>query len=87
LFYAKIGKERSFRPTIGIHSLHDITYDNGTKVVDLAIGNGLRVKSTIFPHKNIHKGTWMSPDDRYSNKIDYILVNERFANNIKDVRT
>ncbi|KAL4126602.1 hypothetical protein QTP88_010814 [Uroleucon formosanum] len=33
------------------------------KIVDLAIGKGLRVKSTMFPHKNIQKGTWISRDD------------------------
>jgi len=45
----KIGKERSCRPTIGTHSLHDMTNDNGTKLVDLAIGKGLSVKSTYVP--------------------------------------
>lgn len=51
---AKIGKEKLFR-TIGIHSLHDITNENGTKVVELR--KSLRVKSTMFPHNNIHKRT------------------------------
>jgi len=41
----------------------------------------------MFPFKNIYKGTWISPDGRYSNQIDPILVNERFANNIMNVRT
>ncbi|XP_029348373.1 uncharacterized protein LOC100575877 [Acyrthosiphon pisum] len=59
---AKIGKERSYRPTIGTHSLHEMTNGNGTKLVDIAIGKGLKVKSTMFPHKDIHKGTWVSPD-------------------------
>ncbi|KAL4125993.1 hypothetical protein QTP88_010225 [Uroleucon formosanum] len=84
---AKIGKERSFRQTIGTHGLHDMANDNGTKLVDLAIGKGLRVKSTMFPHKNIHKGMWMSPDVNNVNQIDHILINERFSNNITDVRT
>lgn len=81
---SKIGKER---PTIDIHSFHEITNDNGTKVIDLAKGKCLRVKNTMFSHKNIHKGTWMSPDGSYSNQIDHILVNKRFANNIMDVKT
>jgi len=55
--------------------------------VDLAIGKGLKVKSTMFPHKNIHKGTWVSPDGRHVHQIDHILINERFANNIADLRT
>jgi endonuclease/exonuclease/phosphatase family metal-dependent hydrolase len=84
---AKIGKERLYRPTIGTHSLHDMTNDNSTKLVDMAIGKGIKVESTMFPHKNIHKGMWMSPDGRHVNQIDHLLINERFANNITDLRT
>lgn len=51
---AKIGKEAIFRPIIGNHSLHEITNDNGLRLIDFACGNGLVVKSTMFPHKNIY---------------------------------
>jgi len=66
---AKIGKEQFFEPTIGRHSLHETTNDNCMKLIDLATGKGLRIMITMFPHKDIHKGTWMSPD-----QIDHILV-------------
>lgn len=49
---AKIRKERSFRPTIGVQSLHDITNNNGTKLLDLVVEKGLRTKSKMFPHKD-----------------------------------
>jgi len=84
---AKVGKEEMFRQVTGGHSLHDETNDNGTKLIDFAIGNGLVIRSTMFPHKNIHKGTWRSPDGRYTNQIDHILVNSRFKNCIQDVRS
>jgi len=83
---AKIGKEAVFRPIIG-HSLHETTNDNELRLIDFACGNGLVVKSTMFPHKNIYKGTWISPDGRHVNQIDHILVSARFKNCIQDIRT
>lgn len=83
----KVGKEKMFRQVTEGHSLHDETNDNGTKLIDFAIGNGLVIRSTMFPHKNIHKGTWRSPDGRYTNQIYHILVNSRFKNCIQDVRS
>jgi len=84
---AKIGKETTFRPVIGSHSLHNTSNDNGLRLIDLATERGLVVKSTMFPHKTIHKGTWSSPDGKYINQIDHILINLRFSNCIQDVRT
>ncbi|KAL4096954.1 hypothetical protein QTP88_021820 [Uroleucon formosanum] len=84
---AKIVKETAFKPTIGLHSLHDITNYNGLRLVNLATGKGFIIKSTMFPHKNFHKGTWRSPDGRYTNQIDHVLINSRFSNCIQDVRT
>ena len=84
---AKVEKETMFRQVAGKHSLHDETNDNGLKLIDLATGNGLVIKSTMYPHKNIHKGTWKSPEGRYTNQIDHILVNSRYKNFIQDVRS
>jgi hypothetical protein len=56
-FNAKQGKEIILRSTVGIHSLHDVTNENGFRLIDFASGGGLIVKSTMFPHKDIYKGT------------------------------
>jgi hypothetical protein len=56
-FNAKIGKENFFRPIIGIHSLHEESNDNGCRLVAFATERNFRIKSTMFKHKNIHKGT------------------------------
>jgi hypothetical protein len=73
-FIAKVGREDIFKPTIGNESLHKISNDNGVRLVNFATSNNLRVKSTMFPHHNIHKYTWTSPDGKTHNQIDHILV-------------
>lgn len=83
---AKIGKKHAFKPTIGRRSLHETTNDNGMKLIDLATGNNFRIMNTMFLNKDIHKGTWRSPDGKHINQIDHFLVNNRFVNNVNDVR-
>jgi hypothetical protein len=73
-FNAKVGKEDIFKPINGNESLNEISNDNGVRLVNFATSKILCVKSTIFPHHNIHKYTWTSPDGKTHNQIDHILV-------------
>ena len=56
-FNAKVGKECTYKPTIGNESLHNGTNSNGIKIILFVIYKGLNVRSTTFPHKDIHKET------------------------------
>lgn len=86
-FNAKIGKESCYRGTIGMQSLHQITTDNGERLVTFAASRELIVSITCFAHKNIHKGTWKVPGTNITNQIDHVLIDSRHAPNILDVRT
>jgi hypothetical protein len=81
---AKVGREDIFKPTIGNESLHEISND-GVRVVNFAISKNLTVKSTMFPHRNIHKVTWASLDRRTHNQLDYILIDTRRHSSVLDV--
>jgi exonuclease III len=63
-FNAKVSRENIFKPTIGNESLHEISNDSGVRVVKFATSKNLVVKSTMFPHRKIHKHTWTSPEGK-----------------------
>lgn len=84
---AKVGRERYYQPIIGKYSLHEVSNDNGQRLVDFAAERNLIIRSTQFEHKQIHKGTWRAPGGRYTNQIDHVLIQQRHAGWIKDVRS
>ena len=75
-FNAKLGREDIFKPIIGQESLHQDSNDNGVRLVNFATSKNLVVKSTMFPHRNIHKYTWTSPDGKTHNQIDHLLTGD-----------
>jgi endonuclease/exonuclease/phosphatase family metal-dependent hydrolase len=85
-FNAKVGRENFFKPTIGKESFHEISNDNGVRVVNFATFKNLVVKSTMFPHRKIPKYTWTSPEGNTHNQIDHILIDRRRHSSILDVR-
>jgi hypothetical protein len=86
-FNDKIGKEEIYRDTVGGHSLHENTNDNGQRITDFAVSKDLVVSSTYFPHRDIHKYTWTSPDETTHNQIRHVLIERRNASSIMDIRT
>jgi hypothetical protein len=61
-FNAKVRREDIFKLIIGNESLHEANNDNGVRVVNFATSKNLIIKSTTFPHRDINKHTWNSPD-------------------------
>ena len=87
-FNAKVGREGIFGPTVGKHSLHEKTSDNGYPgLVSFAAAQNMVISSTRFQHRNIHTVTWESPDLNTKNQMDHVLINGRHASSILDART
>jgi len=85
-FNAKIGQEVIYRQTFGRESLHKVSNNNGTRLVNFAMTRNIVVSSTTFPNKDIHKETWVSPSGQIKNQIDHVIVNKRIKRYIMNVR-
>ena len=46
----------------------------------------LVIGGSIYPHKRIHKATWVSPDHKTENQIDHICISKKFRRSLQDVR-
>jgi hypothetical protein len=84
-FNVKVGRKGILKLTVGNKSPHEISNDNGVRVVNLATSKNLVVESTMFPHHSIHKYTWTSPGGKTHNQIDHILIDRRRHSSILDV--
>jgi hypothetical protein len=85
-FNAKVGKEDIFKLTTKNESVHTISNDNGVSIINFATSKNMIVKSTMIPHRNIHKFTWISPDEKTHSQIDHILIDRRQDSSVLDVR-
>ena len=85
-FNAKVGNDNTgYRATMGQHGVGTMN-ENGQQLADFCANNNLVIGGTVFPHKEIHKTTWESPDKVTHNQIDHICINTKFRRSLLDVR-
>ena len=76
-----------FKPTISNESLHQDSDGNSVRIVIFATSKNVVVKSTMIPHRNIHKYNLTSPDGKTRNQIDHTLIDRRWHSSVLDVRS
>jgi hypothetical protein len=70
-FSAKVGREDIFEPTFGNDSSYEISNNSGVRVVNFAACKNSVLRSTVSPHRDIHKYTLMSPEGKMHNQIGH----------------
>ncbi len=85
-FNAKIGEDNTgYEEAMGRHGLGELS-ENGERFIDFCALNRLVIGGRIFPHRRIHKATWVSPDHTTENQIDHICISKKFRRSLQDVR-
>ena len=70
---------------IGLHGIVNINVI-GELFADFCAVNRQVIGGTLFPHKNCHKITWVSPAGNAENQIDHIAIFQRWRSSLQDVR-
>ena len=83
---AKVGNNNTNREELMGKFGVGIMNASGERLRDFCSANGFIITGTIFPHKDIHKLTWRSPDGRTVNQIDHVLVNGNMRTFLLDTR-
>ena len=85
-FNAKIGMDNTgYEDIMGAHGLGQMN-ENGELFADLCALNQRVIGGSIFPHKRIHKATWISPNHVTENQIDHICISRKVRRSWQDVR-
>ena len=85
-FNAKIGSDNKGREQVMGRPGEGEINANGEIFVDICAFNSMVTGGSMFPHKRIHKATWVSPDHYTGNQIDHICIKKRFRRSVQDVK-
>ena len=77
-FNAKIASNnRGYEEVMGTHGIGEMN-EHGEMFADLCSFNRLIIGGSVFPHRRIHKATWVSPD--------HFFISQKFRRSMQDVR-
>ena len=83
---AKVGQDNTgYENIMGRNGLGEMN-ENGERFANFCSFNNLVIGGTVFPHKRIHKATWVSPDGVTENQIDHVCISQRFRRSLEDVK-
>ncbi|XP_058456943.1 uncharacterized protein LOC131434297 [Malaya genurostris] len=85
-FNAKIGSDNSnYERIMGRHGLGEMS-EHGELFAEFCGNNDMVIRGSLFPHRPVHKVTWVSRDGFTENQIDHICISRKWKRSLLDVR-
>ncbi|XP_058828450.1 craniofacial development protein 2-like [Topomyia yanbarensis] len=85
-FNAKVGSDNSdYEHVMGRHGLGEMN-ENGELLAEFCGNNDMVIGGSPFPHRPVHKVTWVSRDGFTENQIDHICISRKWRRSLLDVR-
>jgi hypothetical protein len=76
-----------YYPTTGKEALHQISNENGKRLINFAASRNMVIGTILFQHKEIHNISWRTPDAHHFSQIDHLLIDSRHVSHLMDVRS
>ncbi|GFS11499.1 hypothetical protein ElyMa_003088000 [Elysia marginata] len=74
MYETEIGADnKGYEEIMGTHGIGQMN-ENGERFADLCALNQMVIGGSIFPHKNIHKMAWRSPDHTTETKLTIFVL-------------
>eukprot|EP00057_Strongylocentrotus_purpuratus_P005406 XP_003730910.1 PREDICTED: craniofacial development protein 2-like [Strongylocentrotus purpuratus] len=85
---AKVGRDwDTWKNVIGHHGYGEMN-NRGEKLLNFCMANNLAIANTMFKQKKASREwTWESPDGRTKNKIDFVMVNNKWKSSVQCARS
>ncbi|KAL1401542.1 hypothetical protein pipiens_006527 [Culex pipiens pipiens] len=85
-FNAKLGSDNTdLERIMGPHGLGEMS-ENGELFTEFCGNQDMVIGGSLFPHRSVHKVTWVSRDGRTENQIDHICISRKWRRSLLDVR-
>lgn len=65
----------------------ELANEQGETLIEWCKAHYMNILNTTFKHHKRRLHTWKSPGDLFRNQIDYICINQRFRNSVKNCKT
>ena len=83
---ANVGKDNTSRVRAMGRERCGSMNDNGERLLGICTTYDLVISRTLFPHPDIHKLTWCSPNGRDKNQIHHLMIKGTWRRSLLDVR-
>lgn len=85
-FNAKIGSDSTGYDEVMERHWRGEMDENGEPFADARALINMVIGGSVFPHKRIHKATWVTTDLVTENQIDHVCIEKKFRRSLKYVR-
>ena len=77
-FNTKIGSDNTgYDEVMERHGLGEMN-ENSERFADACALKNMVIGGSVFPHKRVHKATWVFPDLITENQIDHVCIAKKF---------